>query len=394
MSSDLFPFAVWLEGTNQNSIPANDNALRNEVLAKAAISIADAEPSESDTGDGDVHIVGTPWGGFDSDDVVIYRGGTWYGFAPFDGWLKRLLSTGQLLGYDSSDGWAVVLNPGGGESADQVSYDNASSGLAATDVQAAIDELVGGSGIDPTFLRGLRLVWVAADAIDVEPGGAYIESTGLVLNVPAKISVTGLSFSAATWYHVYLYSNAGTPAIELSTTAPATPYYATARSKTGDATRRYIGSVLTNSTGTPGMWRFVSNVAGGELETTWVTTANTAPWRVLSAGTSTTPASVSIASMIPGAGIATRIAVNLIMGIVADGVMTAGVGETLVADPYATLSAEVYAKFGNALASLQYFYLPAAWVTIRGAAIQYAISSDAGVGNKLYLDLRGYAVAR
>src|SRR5690606_38394341 len=113
---------------------------------KAAISIADAEPSESDTGDGDVHIVGTPWGGFDSDDVVIYRGGTWYGFSPFDGWLKRLLSTGQLLGYDGSNGWTVVLAPGGGGSADQVSYDNAASGLSASNVQDAIDEIAATAG--------------------------------------------------------------------------------------------------------------------------------------------------------------------------------------------------------------------------------------------------------
>lgn len=116
MSTEIFPFAVWLAGTTQNSIPANDNALRNEVLAKAAISIADAEPSESDTSDGDLHIVGTPWGGFGADDVVIYRDGTWYGFAPFDGWLKRLNSTGDLLAFEGSDGWVVQAGGGGGGS--------------------------------------------------------------------------------------------------------------------------------------------------------------------------------------------------------------------------------------------------------------------------------------
>lgn len=395
MSTQLFPFAVWLAGTNQNSIPANDNALRNEVLARAALGVADAEPSESDTDDGDVYIVGTPWGGFATDDVVIYRD-AWYGFEPFDGWLKRRLDTGDLVGYDSSDGWVVVINDSGGTSADQISYDNAGSGLAATDVQEAIDEIAaGGSGsVDPTFLRGLRLVWVAADSIDIEPGGAYIESAGVVLDVPSKISLTGLSFSAATWYHLYLYDNSGTPAVEVSTTAPAAPYYATSRSKTGDATRRYIGSLLSNSAGTPGLWRFISNVAGGELEVTWVTTANTSPWRVLSGGSATTATNVSVASMIPGAGLTTRLAVNLIMGINTGGLMTAGVGETLVADPYATLSGEVYAKFGNTLSTLQYFYLPASWVKIRGSSIQYAISNDIGSGHSLYLDLRGYSVAR
>lgn len=165
MSTEIFPFAVWLEGTNQNSIPANDNALRNEVLAKAAIDIADAEPSESDTDDGDVYIVGAPWGGFSSDDVVIYRGGTWYGFSPFDGWLKRLLSTGQLLGYDGSNGWTVVLAPGGGGSADQVSYDNAASGLSASNVQDAIDELAAASaGLVPVNTQsGTSYSLAAAD---------------------------------------------------------------------------------------------------------------------------------------------------------------------------------------------------------------------------------------
>src|SRR5690606_36926736 len=146
MSTEIFPFAVWLAGTTQNSIPANDNALRNEVLAKAAISIADAEPSESDTGDGDVHIVGTPWGGFDSDDVVIYRGGTWYCFRPFDGWLKRLNETGALLGYEGSGGRAGERRPGGGADADRVSYDSAGPGLAASNVQDGIDEIAATAG--------------------------------------------------------------------------------------------------------------------------------------------------------------------------------------------------------------------------------------------------------
>ncbi len=187
MSSDLFPFAVWLEGTNQNSIPANDNALRNEVLAKAAISIADAEPSESDTGDGDVHIVGTPWGGFDSDDVVIYRGGTWYGFAPFEGWLKRLNSTGDLLAFEGSEGWVVQLSPGGGGDADQVSYDNAASGLAATNVQDAIDEIAATAGglVAVNTQAGTSYSLAIADA------GRLVRATNageVTITVPANAS--------------------------------------------------------------------------------------------------------------------------------------------------------------------------------------------------------------
>lgn len=123
MSTQLFPFAVWLAGTNQNSIPANDNALRAEVIAAPAIDVADSEPGSP--ADGDVHIVGTAWGGFATDDVVIYRDGNWYGFEPFEGWLKRLNSTGDLLAYEGSDGW-VVQSGGGGGGGDLVPVNNQS----------------------------------------------------------------------------------------------------------------------------------------------------------------------------------------------------------------------------------------------------------------------------
>lgn len=395
MSTQLFPFAVWLSGTNQNSIPANDNALRNEVLARAALGVADAEPSESDTDDGDVYIVGTPWGGFATDDVVIYRGGTWYGFEPFDGWLKRRLDTGDLVGYDSSDGWVVVLNDGGGTSADQISYDNAGSGLAATDVQEAIDEIAAGvsGSVDPTFLRGLRLVWVAADSIDIEPGGAYIESAGAVLDVPSKISLTGLSFSAATWYHLYLYDNSGTPAVEVSTTAPAAPFYATSRSKTGDATRRYIGSLLSDSSGTPGLWRFQSRVDGGELAVVWVTEIHVAPFELLNAGAATSPTSFSIAGKVP-ADVTTRCNVLLAMGIGASGEMIASVGADIPSGSNAELRAEVLARFQNVGVAKKYVYLPPASVQVIGTTLDYCINQVAGTGGDLFVYQRGYSVAR
>ena len=84
----MFPFAEWLAGTNQNSIPANDNALRNEVLARSAEGVADSEPVSP--AEREVWIVGTTWGGFATDSVVIYLEGTWYEFLPFEGWAKTV----------------------------------------------------------------------------------------------------------------------------------------------------------------------------------------------------------------------------------------------------------------------------------------------------------------
>lgn len=111
MSTEMFPYAVWQSGTNENSIPANDNSLRTEVLTKSAIGIADAEPVGAQNRD--IYVVGTSWGGFAMDDVVIYIDGTWYGYAPFDGWIKLIEE--QLYSYTgTSNGWDIFGGSGSG----------------------------------------------------------------------------------------------------------------------------------------------------------------------------------------------------------------------------------------------------------------------------------------
>lgn len=106
MSTQLFPLAVWQSGTNENSIPANDNALRVEVLLAPAVSFADTEPSTPD--EGEIHIVGTTWGGFTSNNAVIYKDGTWLEFEAFEGWVK--IVGGSQYYFDGS-GWVA----GGGD---------------------------------------------------------------------------------------------------------------------------------------------------------------------------------------------------------------------------------------------------------------------------------------
>ena len=96
------------------------------------------------------------------------------------------------------------------------------------------------------YIDGLQMVWNSATSISVTSGTAYIPSLGNVLVSNSTLTLSGLSLTASTWYHVYLYSNAGVPAIECVTTAPSN-YYGTAYQKTGDASRRYIGSMVTDS---------------------------------------------------------------------------------------------------------------------------------------------------
>lgn len=106
-------------------------------------------------------------------------------------------------------------------------------------------------------IDGLEMEWVSGTSLRVTSGSAYIESLGYLIKVSSGITKAGLTLSPNTWYHVYLFYNAGAPDIEIVTTSPAAPYSGTARSKTGDASRRYVGSVKTASDGS--IWRFNHN---------------------------------------------------------------------------------------------------------------------------------------
>ena len=148
--------------------------------------------------------------------------------------------------------------------------------------------------LPPGYIDGLKMVWVSGTALTVTSGAAYIEGSGKVLRATADIAKTGLSLSASTWYHVYLYSNAGTPDIEIVTTAPAASYNGTARSKTGDSSRRYLGSVLIDASGN------VFPFAHSDRTVMYdVNAAGTAPFRVLTNGAATTATSVSVAGCAP-----------------------------------------------------------------------------------------------
>lgn len=92
----------------------------------------------------------------------------------------------------------------------------------------------------PDYITGLKLEWLAVNQVRVTTGAAYIQGTNEILRVGSAITV---NYAAGSMIHYYLYNNAGTPAVEASLTAPAAPYFGTARSKTGDTSRRYIGSL-------------------------------------------------------------------------------------------------------------------------------------------------------
>lgn len=105
-------------------------------------------------------------------------------------------SDGDVLAWNSADGEWQPSPPGGAPDAEQVSYNNTTSGLTATDVQAAIDEIVAGAGSGPTSYS----IVTEASAFTADPGThdglfRYIRSGGDVTFDDAEPYTAGMVFN-------------------------------------------------------------------------------------------------------------------------------------------------------------------------------------------------------
>jgi hypothetical protein len=223
-------------------------------------------------------------------------------------------------------------------------------------------------------ISGLGLVWVSVSAIDISIGAAYIESLGLVYDVPAAISLTGLSsLTASTLYHVYLYDNAGTPAAEVVTTAPASPFAGTARSKTSDTTRRYLGSVYVNAS--QQIVPFQHHIQSGLM--VYRNAGGSAPsFRVLSAGSATTETAVSCGSFVPSTSRDVLLKIS----------NTDATANVLIGSPDEAMSTSIY--FASIAGSVRSF-MPCP--TNASQQVAY-LNSTAASG--AFIDLLGYWYAR
>lgn len=150
------------------------------------------------------------------------------------------------------------------------------------------------------YISGLKMVWNSATSISVTTGAAYIPSLGRLSLVNATLTLSSLSLTASTWYHLYLYENAGTPTLECVTTAPSAAYYGIARAKTGDTSRRYMGSVLTDSSGN--IFSFVHDARESRIY--YRAAVGGSPFMVLTNGSATTSTNISLSGCVPVTGIA------------------------------------------------------------------------------------------
>lgn len=221
-------------------------------------------------------------------------------------------------------------------------------------------------------ISGLQMVYGSGTSVSFTSGTAAIQSSGLILRFPSTITKSGLSLSANTWYHCYGFSNAGTPDVEIVTTVPAAAYFGTARSKTGDSSRRYLGSIRTLASGQ--IAQFQHNPATNRV------TYLGAPYvltNVLAAGTATAYTTVSCANMAP----VTALDVDLLITNVA----TLGAVETTNSTAVDPSAAFGYANPANGV-----------WITGHpidsSQAFMYRFSS--APNGSVYIDSKVYSFAR
>ena len=126
--------------------------------------------------------------------------------------------------------------------------------------------------LPPEYIDGLNVSYISTGSVSVGMGTAYIPSLNKAIHVTGAITVNSAnpgSATSGTWSHLYLYESAGAATIEDVTTVPSAPYAGVARTKTGDTSRRWIGSLYHNANGL--LYDFSSNVQGNVMRFNWIT---------------------------------------------------------------------------------------------------------------------------
>lgn len=108
MSQTYLPPDMWESGTTDNSIPANDNALRFHISQTNVNNATTAQPGSP--ADGDTYIIqsthtGSQWASFTPKSVAVFWGGTWYEFLPHEG---QRVSVGGVSYIYNSGSWATA----------------------------------------------------------------------------------------------------------------------------------------------------------------------------------------------------------------------------------------------------------------------------------------------
>ena len=238
--------------------------------------------------------------------------------------------------------------------------------------QSRLEEI--GTLFGYAHIEGLQLEWVSTSSIKVKTGAADLPDKSRRLRVAADITVSSISLGNNVWGHAYLYSNAGVAAVEVVTTAPEL-YFGTAYRKTGDTTRRYLGSVRTNGSGQ--IYKF--QMQGNDVR--YLEDSVSTPFRVLSNGTAAAETSVSCVAVVPVT--ARRTSVRLTNAATNAG----GYAAFGASDDTITLPAAMLLAIASNFSFFGVLYLDSA------QAFTYAYNT-APTGGGLYVDVLSYTFER
>ncbi|WP_242487273.1 hypothetical protein [Pseudomonas sp. TH15] len=152
-------------------------------------------------------------------------------------------------------------------------------------------------GVGRGYIDGLVLEFVSLTSIKIKAGSAFVPALNRTVTLAADKTISP-ALSASAFHHAYLYENAGAGDIEISSTALPTAYFGSANQKTGDASRRYIGSFLTANNAA--IWKFHHESRRNFVR--YIENLTTAPFLVLTGTAATTPTPASCAAVVPRTG--------------------------------------------------------------------------------------------
>lgn len=195
MSTPILPFAVWAPGTNQNSIPANDNSLRHQILNGLVIS-ATTTAQPGSPAEGAIYIIpasatGAVWSTLTVGDLVIYSSGTWYAFAPVEGITVNL--AGSSVSWDgaayvaASAGAGDVVGPASAVT-QRICTFSGTTGKLIQDSGAAVADL---------DTRGRQAIYVAAGAMRPSVTGGCA-ALAAIASAASQPDIVTLDFDATT----------------------------------------------------------------------------------------------------------------------------------------------------------------------------------------------------
>ena len=167
---------------------------------------------------------------------------------------------------------------------------------------------ISGGDISAAFVEGLNFEYVSATQVKLKAGNAYIPGINRIISTVTDLTSNVVAGANAVTY-LYLYETNGVGQLETSSTGPDVPYLGTARYKTGDQTRRYLGMIRNDASGN--LIPFNSEVLAGNIfKLTYGLDHNSTTLRVLNATAAATtvqtvdvsPTAATVANRLAGPG--------------------------------------------------------------------------------------------